>query len=93
VLYDPQIRNQRVEQFMTKNVLTIEDTAMLGMAANLFVLHRIHRLPVMKDGRVVGIISRSDLLRYFVNTGTKIEAFFDTLKSTNGSDTVPTAAL
>lgn len=93
VLYDPQIRTQRVQQIMTKEVLTLEDTALLGMAANLFVLHRIHRIPVLNSGRVVGVISRSDLLKYFLETGEKIEAFFDTLKSANGSDTAACTAL
>ena len=93
MLYDPQIRTQRIEQFMTKEVLTLEDSALLGMAANLFVLHRIHRIPVLSAGRVVGVISRSDLLKYFLETGEKIEAFFDTLKNAAGSDTAPCAAL
>ena len=93
VLYDPQIRTQRIQQFMTKEVLTVEDSALLGMAANLFVLHRIHRIPVLKAGRVVGVISRSDLLKYFLETGEKIEAFFDTLKSASGNETAACAAL
>jgi CBS domain-containing protein len=93
VLYDPQIRTQRIQQFMTKEVLTLEDTALLGTAANLFVLHRIHRIPVLCSGRVVGVISRSDLLKYFLETGEKIEAFFDNLKSATGTDTAPCTAL
>jgi CBS domain-containing protein len=93
VLYDPQIRTQRVQQIMTKDVLTLEDTALLGMAANLFVLHRIHRLPVLSGGRVVGVISRSDLLKYFLETGEKIEAFFDNLKNANGTETAASTAL
>ena len=93
VLYDPQIRTQRIQQFMTKEVLTLEDTALLGTAASLFVLHRIHRIPVLSSGRVVGIISRSDLLKYFLETGEKIEAFFDNLKSANGSETAACATV
>jgi CBS domain-containing protein len=92
VLYDPQVRTQRVQQIMTKDVLTIEDNALLGTAANLFVLHRIHRLPVLSKGRVVGVISRSDLLKYFLESGEKIEAFFDSLKSATEAD-APCAAL
>jgi CBS domain-containing protein len=93
VLYDPQIRTQRVQQIMTKEVLTLEDTALLGMAANLFVLHRIHRVPVLNSGRVVGVISRSDLLKYFLETGEKIEAFFDNLKNASDSETAASTAL
>lgn len=81
VLYDPQVKNSRVREFMTRDVLTVEDTALLGVAASLFVVHRIRRLPVVRKGRVVGVISRSDLLRYFVETGERIETFFDKLRN------------
>jgi len=83
VLYDPQVKNCRVAELMTRNVLTIEDTALLGVAANQFVVHRIRRLPVVREGRVVGVISRSDLLRYFVKTGENLESFFTKLKGTS----------
>ena len=33
---------------------------------SLMGLHGIRRVPVCKDGRLVGIISRSDLLRHYV---------------------------
>ncbi|HEX5104977.1 MAG TPA: CBS domain-containing protein [Pirellulaceae bacterium] len=89
IMYDPQIRTQSVKQFMTRDVVTVEESAFLGTAANLLVLHRIHRLPVVNGGRVVGIISRSDLLKYFVATGEEIEAFFDTLKSAGANAAEP----
>jgi CBS domain-containing protein len=81
VMYDPHLKDSPVLDFMTRDVLTVEENALLGTAANLLIVHRIHRLPVLRDGAVVGIISRSDLLRYFVKTGEKIESFFDKLKS------------
>jgi CBS domain-containing protein len=80
VLYDPQVKYGHVNEFMTRDVLTIEDTALLGTAANMFVVHRIRRIPVLREGAVVGIISRSDLLRYFAQTGEEIEVFFAKLK-------------
>src|SRR5258705_13244637 len=58
VLYDPKFKHSHVEQCMTRKVLTIEEGALLGMAVNLFVMHRIHRLPVMAGDKVVGVISR-----------------------------------
>lgn len=91
VMYDPEIRNGKVRDFMTRNVLTIDDEALLGTAVNLFVMHRIRRLPVLRNGRVVGVISRSDLLRYFVKSGEQIDSFFNKLKS--ASDTVATPAV
>jgi CBS domain-containing protein len=82
VLYDPQVRNCRVAEMMTRNVLTVEDTTLLGVAASQFVVHRIRRLPVVQGGRVIGILSRSDLLRYFIKTGENLESFFAKLKGT-----------
>src|SRR5436190_12093372 len=43
VIYDPQAGQGLVRDFMTRDVLTIEEDALLGTAANLFVVHRIRR--------------------------------------------------
>jgi tRNA nucleotidyltransferase (CCA-adding enzyme) len=34
-------------------------------AARLMIQHDIGRLPVLENGRVIGIITRSDTMRYF----------------------------
>ena len=34
-------------------------------AARLMVKHDIGRLPVVENGRLIGIITRSDAMRYF----------------------------
>jgi len=82
VVYDPNRKNARVEECMTRNVLTIEEDALLGAAANMFIVHRIRRLPVTRGGAVIGIISRKDLLRYCVESGQEIDEFFSKLKQT-----------
>jgi CBS domain-containing protein len=71
---------------MTRDVFTIEEDALLGTAANLLIVHRIRRIPVVKNGQVVGILSRRDLLRYFADTGEEIQAFFAKLKQTHASN-------
>jgi CBS domain-containing protein len=86
VLYDPNVKNARVEECMTRDVFTIEEDALLGTAANLLIVHRIRRIPVMHSGRVVGIISRRDLLRYFAETGEEIQAFFAKLKRSHAGE-------
>jgi CBS domain-containing protein len=83
VVYDPNLRGAQVQGFMTRDVLTIDESTLLASVANLFIVHRIRRVPVVRDGRVVGIVSRRDLLRYIVETGSKIQNFFDNLKSCN----------
>jgi CBS domain-containing protein len=86
VLYDPNVKNSKIEECMTRNVFTIEEDALLGTAANLLVVHRIQRIPVVRHGSVVGIISRRDLLRYFAETGEEIDAFFAKLKSAQNTE-------
>jgi len=89
VVYDPQRKKARIEQCMTRDVLTIDENAMLGAAANLFVVHRIRRLPVMRGDKVVGIISRKDLLQYCLQTGEELDSFFTKLKQTVSSEVLP----
>lgn len=49
---------------ITKVISTTPD-ATLKEAANLMVEHRFHRLPVVDDGRLVGIISAFDLMEHY----------------------------
>jgi acetoin utilization protein AcuB len=51
-----------VEDVMTHDVLTVEPETPLDDAARLLRRERIGALPVVSAGRVVGIITRSDLL-------------------------------
>lgn len=83
VMYDPNVKNTRIRDCMTRGVFTIDEDALLGKAANLLVIHRIRRIPVVRGRRVVGIISRRDLLQYFVDTGEEIQSFFSKLKMTS----------
>jgi CBS domain-containing protein len=54
---------QTVADIMTRDVVTVsEDTPLSGVAA-LLEEKRIKRVPVVHDGKVVGIISRANLVR------------------------------
>ncbi len=61
---EAQIRSP-VRAFMTADVLTVEPGKSPTQAAQLMVRHDIGRLPVVKDDQVIGIITRSDVMRYF----------------------------
>jgi acetoin utilization protein AcuB len=54
---------------MTKNVLTIESGREPREAAQILLDHTIGALPVVDHGRLVGIITETDLLRAFVKGG------------------------
>ena len=56
--------NAPVKAFMTKNVVTIEPGKSPMQAARLMIKHDIGRLPVVENGRIIGIVTRSDTMRY-----------------------------
>ena len=66
VTYEPRLRDRRVKDFMTKSPITVAPFALLTEVVNLFIVHRIRRLPVVEDNRLVGIISRRDVLRCLI---------------------------
>jgi CBS domain-containing protein len=53
----------RVGDVMSKPVVTVHESTPLADVAVLFGTRGIKRAPVVRDGEVVGLISRSDLLR------------------------------
>jgi CBS domain-containing protein len=48
---------------MSKPVISIDEDADVRDIARLLAAHHIKRVPVVRNGRVVGIVSRGDLLR------------------------------
>lgn len=59
---------------MTSPVITIGPTALVADAAALMTRDRINRLPVVEDGKLVGIVTRADLVRSYVRTDEQLEA-------------------
>jgi len=53
-----------VEDVMTKNVLTIEAKDGILEALRLMKRHRYSQLPVVEEGKLVGVIALSDVLNY-----------------------------
>jgi CBS domain-containing protein len=58
---------------MTAPALTVSPTQRIADAARLMVTNRINRLPVVAHGRLVGIVSRADLVRAFQRSDAEIE--------------------
>jgi CBS domain-containing protein len=58
----PSVSSIAIRDVMTTPVLTVEVLRPVREIAHLLQAHRIKRMPVMQDGKMVGIVSRSDLL-------------------------------
>ena len=55
-------------QLMTSPAVTITSGRPIHEAAAIMTARRVNRLPVVDDGRLVGIISRADLVRAYVRS-------------------------
>lgn len=53
---------------MTRPAVTIDPDRPLSEAARVMTERRIKRLPVVRDGRLVGIITRTDVVRAYART-------------------------
>jgi CBS domain-containing protein len=54
---------KKVGEVMTDGVITVTEDTPLSEIAALFERKRIKRVPVVKDGKLVGIVSRSNLIQ------------------------------
>ena len=57
-----KLKSNRVEDVMTRDVVSVEEDTAVAEIARLLEKHRIKRVPVLRAGRVVGIVSRANLL-------------------------------
>jgi predicted transcriptional regulator len=53
----------RVDEYMSREIRTIESGTDIIAAADLFVESSYRRFPVLENGRLIGQISRQDILR------------------------------
>jgi len=60
-----------VEEVMTRDVFIVRPETALATAVGLLRRHRIGSLPVIKNQKLVGIITRSDILDYVLRDGAK----------------------
>lgn len=54
-----------VNEFMSKEIISIEPEEDLQKAVGIMIKNNIHRLPVIKDEKLRGIITSNDLMRAF----------------------------
>ena len=62
---------RHVRDVMTPDVIAVPASAPLEEVVEAMEKHRIRRLPVVENNRVIGVVSRSDLLRYLIGHARK----------------------
>lgn len=72
-----------VKDVMTKNVITIDEDTPIEQAARIMADNKIGGLPVMREGKVVGMITETDLFKVFLElmgareTGIRVTALVE----------------
>lgn len=56
-----EIKNSRIVDYMTKKVITVDGETPVLKVGGIMLAKGIHRLPVVENGNLVGIVSRKDI--------------------------------
>ena len=73
--YDEVVKSaaRTAGEAMTRPAVTIDPARPVSEAATLMLASRVNRLPVVKEDRLLGIVTRADLVRAFTRTDAEIE--------------------
>jgi predicted transcriptional regulator len=64
---------RRVAEVMSSNVISASEDTPLWELANILEKNRIKRVPILKDGKLVGIVSRSNLIQALASAEAGLE--------------------
>jgi CBS domain-containing protein len=58
-------KSKKLSEVMSKNLVVVKPEDTLTDVVNIMIEKKLKRLPVVKDDKLVGIITRKDLIRAF----------------------------
>jgi CBS domain-containing protein len=67
-------RGRKVEEVMTPEPITATEDTPLDEVVRLMERHRIKRLPVLRDGKLVGIVTRANIMHALVSLAAEAKA-------------------
>ena len=71
-VYIEQFKDLKVEQIMSTPVMTISPEDPLMLAIDRMIKKKTRRLPVVKDGRIMGVVYLTDLFQHLCKTWLKM---------------------
>jgi CBS domain-containing protein len=60
--------SRTVAEIMTREIVSAKPDTSISDIAALLVRHRVKRVPVVRDGKIVGIVSRANLIQAFAGS-------------------------
>lgn len=73
------IRAIRVGDFMTQDLVTLQERDDLALAEQTLRLGGVRHLPVVRDGKLVGLVTHRDLLRAAIEHAPRVTAMADVM--------------
>jgi len=61
-------RNKPITDIMTTNIRNVHPDDPALKAGSIMLAHNVHRLPVIEEEKLVGIVSRRDIFKNIINT-------------------------
>jgi CBS domain-containing protein len=61
-----ELANMNVQDIMRKEVITVGEELSIAEVARIMLTQRLRRIPVVKEGKVIGIIARGDIVKEFI---------------------------
>ncbi len=62
-----KVSKLKAKDFMSKKIVSIRSDENILRACSLFLIHNIRRLPVIDDGKLVGIVTTNNIYRNFLS--------------------------
>jgi CBS-domain-containing membrane protein len=69
---------QRVGEIMSDHVISASEDTPLGDIATLLERHRVKRIPILRDGKLVGVVSQSNLIQALASSQAQAHAGAET---------------
>lgn len=60
-----EVESKIVQDIMTRDVYAVAANDNVERAIQMMVQHKVHRIPVVEGGKLIGILTRGDILRGF----------------------------
>ncbi|MBI2469693.1 MAG: CBS domain-containing protein [Planctomycetes bacterium] len=66
-----ECKNLPINEIMSKTTFSVREEDPIIKAAALMVVNKIHTIPVVRDGKVIGIVSRLTLIKHITKVITE----------------------
>jgi CBS domain-containing protein len=63
VAYDLTIRQEKILKHMTTEIISVSPDDSIRAIADVCIMHRVRRVPVVENGRIIGVVARRDVLK------------------------------